>query len=591
DLAPALWPVPAAMLAEVLDRRPALSPVARAAVRHLVGQPGPVMVLRGVPGRDRLVEQAATLEAARASWEASGVGVGLDAGAGDVARWTALAGLREAEAGTPLGVIVVDRADRRTSAELLGLLRRAEKAHASVVLVEGGTLPARQEPRSAALDGLRRLAGHRGTDDLAPLPVMEVETLAHRSPPAAESGRIVATATTADAVGTILNRWAMVPAGRRPVMVALGPPEAEALNRFARNALVDAGEVGTAQVVIGGRSFAPGDRVLARRPGPAPSASLGTVESVTPTPPTVTVRWDGPAEHATRVDAWNAQRLVHGYAVTAGVAARLSGSVLLLGDPGQAPRLANREVTGIVIAPIGDRRRDPLDRLMRLAEIVSEATPAGPHRRLGAGRPATLEAETPATIGARRDRLEAELRAGLPPDTASERRRLDEDRAYAAAHPGRPGSPDARDLGRRAAQLSRSEAIRADWLQANAGRLLRWRELGRLIDEHTDLAAYAATLDPGSAAQLVTGHAPADPGLRPAWERAVRATAIHAARWSRDDNRGDRSPAESATLRRRDQAIDALDTARKRKLGQGVKLRTLGTRANAMGRDTAGLDR
>jgi conjugative relaxase-like TrwC/TraI family protein len=589
--------VPDILLTEVLDRRPGLSSATRTAVRHLVGQRGPVSVLPGVLGRDRLVEQAAVLEAARASWEASGIGVVVDATAKDISRWTALAGLRQPGPGVRVGVIVVDRADRRTSAELLDLLSRAERTNARVVLVEGGTLPARGTPRSAALEGLKGLSGHRETDSQVPLPVIELEGPARPSPTAHRSGRIVATATMADALDTIVDRWATFQGGRRPVMVALGPPEAEALNRLARNTLVAAGEVGTNQVVIGGRCFAPGDRVLARRPGPAPSASLGTVESVTSTPPAVSVRWNDQADRAGRVDAWRAQHLVHGYAVTAGVATRLSEPLLLLGDPNNTPRLAHRDVTGIVIAPTGERRRDPFDRLSRLAEIARVARPIRRDRPIRTGIENTREG-IPA-LAARRDRLEAELRAHLPPDLVRERRLLEEDLAYATTHPGSPGSPAARDLEQRAAQLARSEARLTDWLQASGERLTHWSELGRLIDEQSDVIAHAATLDPGSVAQLVAGPAPTDPVMLPGWQRAVQATAIHAARWPervgwpgtgtdlRPGPAAGRSPAELDSRRRRDQAIDALGRDRGRRSASDV----VATRASGMRRDEARLER
>ena len=561
--------VRAAIVDEMLDRRPGLSAGARQAVRHLVCQPVPVSVLCGTPGQDRLVEQAAVLDAARASWQASGVRVAVEAGPNDVARWTALAGLGAAEPRACPGVIVADRADRRTSAELLDLLTRAAREAAIVVLVEGGTLPARREPRSAALIGLgsrRGLDGSGGVEERSSPSTMDAQAR-----PAHQSGRIVATSTTADAVGTIVTRWAMLPEGRRPMMVALGPPEAEVLNRLARDALIAAGEVGAGRVVIGGRAFAPGDRVLARRPGPAPSASLGTVESVTQVPPTVTVRWDAEADRASRVDAWNAQRLVHAYATTAGVATRLPGPLLLLGDPSQAPGLAHREVTAIVIAPTRDRRRDPLDRLTRITEIAREASGSLPARRL------PLEAESLGTLAARRDRLEAELRAGLPPDPGNDRRRLDEDLAYyATTYPRRPR--DADDLELRAAELARSEAAFARWQQANTERLVLWSELSRLVDERSELVAHAAVADPGSTAQLVTGPVPPDPGLRPVWERAVHETAIHAARWQESgrelERAAGRSLAELASLRRRDQALRALQVTRDRRVERDVMLRT-----------------
>ena len=85
------------------------------------------------------------------AWRASGLQVAV-ATSGEPAeiRWRTLTGIAPHRPGPGPDVLIVDHADRRSTAELLGLLA-ALKPSGRAVLVEGGTSPRLSWPRS---DGL-----------------------------------------------------------------------------------------------------------------------------------------------------------------------------------------------------------------------------------------------------------------------------------------------------------------------------------------------------------------------------------------------------------------------------------------------------
>jgi hypothetical protein len=120
-------------------------------------------------------------------------------------------------------------------------------------------------------------------------------------------------------------------------MVALGPPEAEALNLAARSALGLPGVHG--ETAFGGRFYAPGELVMAlRRVGGTRSgvraATRGVVLAVTPG--SLDVQWRTPAGPITAsVGIEHARDLSYGYATTVPYAHKQDGrdALLMLGDP------------------------------------------------------------------------------------------------------------------------------------------------------------------------------------------------------------------------------------------------------------------
>ncbi|HTV10794.1 MAG TPA: MobF family relaxase [Acidimicrobiales bacterium] len=281
--------------------------------------------------------QAAAVDAARAAWQAAGVGVKvLSPTEVSAARWRALTSLQRAPSGEwarpGRRVLVVDVADRLGPADLGRLVTEAASSRTKLVLVPGGTYPTRAAPAARALEQLLEELGPQSSG-LGPAPSLVASTT---SPPAlngeAVPGVMVRGAATGrDALAHLAATWqasALRPDLRtdpvgRLCMVALGPPEAEALNLVARAAWLDGlnslpgPQVGR-QALLGERSYAVGDLVLAlHRVGPVPSAAMGVVAEVgSQTSPWVTVDWATPSPRRTTLGAAEAASLGYAYATT-----------------------------------------------------------------------------------------------------------------------------------------------------------------------------------------------------------------------------------------------------------------------------------
>ena len=140
----------------------------RAAWRQLLGSTASVQILSAPPGRTNLLAHAAVLELAVPAWWASGLRVAV-ATAGEPAeiRWRTLTGIPPHRPGSGPDVLIVDHADRRSTAQLLALLA-ALKPSGRAILLEGGTRPYLSRPRS---DGLTWLGERWGRIDPGPAPV------------------------------------------------------------------------------------------------------------------------------------------------------------------------------------------------------------------------------------------------------------------------------------------------------------------------------------------------------------------------------------------------------------------------------------
>jgi conjugative relaxase-like TrwC/TraI family protein len=577
-------PVTPTTVERTLAGHPALTDAQRGAVRQLLADPEPVCVLRSTPGESPLLAQAAVLDAARSAWEQSGHRVALEASAASARRWQALTGLRPGPAATGAGaggVRVIDAADRRTSAELTELLQEAARDRTRVVLVEGGTLPALRHPASAALASIgaqrtlspSRPGPHR--DSTPDLPLSRPGSVsAGRLPAGFATPRLVVSGSLTDAVDGLLDRWMAAPAGARPLLVGLGPAEIDGLNRAARSRLQAAALIGPDEVEINGRRFAPGDRVVARRSGPAPAGCCGTVEDWSRRPLGLTVRWAetaGPVR--SELSAWDVRHLAHGYAVGPGAAARMGGPALVLGDPARVGPMRGRDAVGFVVAPASARGLSSFDPLTRLAEQA----------RAGRDRAARVPVDPWRTTPGRTTRASPQegRRAGA--------HEVD-DRTQES--PGRPAGrwvdpePAGRSLAELAeqhhqlgAQLRDALPTGADdrslgaWVATNADPLCQWLDLEDAMARRADLVTHALATDATAPDRPLVGPEPETADVRQIWDRAVRAVAVHADRWPGATGPGV-EVAERLSAIRRDQALDVLDRARGRARSPGRDLDT-----------------
>ncbi len=283
-----------AAVASALDERPALGPLARAAVTALTRSGSGVELL----GRGPLLAQVGVLEAAQAAWEASGHRVAVvsrDARA--VQRWQALCGL-----GPPsppprhATVVIVDGADRLSAALLHSHLFDAARRRAKVVLVEGGTAwpgAAAERPFAQLREVLHAL------EPGSPAPAVPASVPVRGG----LDGGVTVAATPHDAIAAVVAQWAEARGGPAPtIMVALGPPEAEALNAEARRLLQREGVLHGPVLRCRGQHWQAGDEIRVLRPdarfGAARAGTVGTVTAVDPATATLTIRWPGSTEAA-----------------------------------------------------------------------------------------------------------------------------------------------------------------------------------------------------------------------------------------------------------------------------------------------------
>ena len=287
-----------------------------AVVEELTAGAGGIHVLGAPPGRSDLLAQAEVIDRCRAAWEAAGKRVAVAVSTADAAaRWGVLAGLSPHRPGERPDVLVVDRADRRTSLELIRLVAGSGS---TLIFVEGGTLPRLSNPASHGLTELADGIGRHSLPEHA-LWVPEGPDAAAR-PGCPPVGRSAAQA--------LLGEWAS--SERQSLLVGLGVEETRALNRAAvrlRSGRVPA---------PGGSDYVPGDRlvVLKGRPGLPRYGTFGTVVEIDGRigrlPEWVRIAWDNGDTTETR-DRRTLGGLGFGYAVGTHLANRSERPLMVLG--------------------------------------------------------------------------------------------------------------------------------------------------------------------------------------------------------------------------------------------------------------------
>jgi conjugative relaxase-like TrwC/TraI family protein len=324
-----------------------LSPTGRAAAVALLTNPARLHVLHAPPGTSTLLAQAAVLEVAATVWGAAGQRVSLATSNDQAgARWRTLTGLVPSRAVTGSDIVVVDHADRRSTAELLAVLADLDRRGAVAILVEGGSSVRLSWLRS---DGLARLGDRVGRLDPGPPPVW-ADGLDQWSgePPKADGATCP---TAALAASRLLVAWKELWSAKTDaVLVGLGQAEIDRLNQAAREVLVRRGEVSGPALSCGRRVFQPGDRVLAlRRLLPdLPGGTVLQVLAVDARRTELTVAWDG---HRAQVHRQNAAHLGYAYAVTPAYVGHTRGPLLMLGPPEALGRHRSRVAAAAMVAP------------------------------------------------------------------------------------------------------------------------------------------------------------------------------------------------------------------------------------------------
>lgn len=310
----------------------------------------PVVILSAAPGRSEFVAHTTLARECAPAWASSGLTVGVAArSAADAGRWTALTGIERAGGRVRPDVLIVDQADRMTSAELEVILDSARSA--KIVLVEGGTSLRLTRPRSRAFESLctsvpRLEPGVPRAWDCSAEPGSHP---AHRllEQWAAHLERPLAT--------PLATSSARPPASPPTILVGLGVPEAAGLAEAARRHLETRGLLTGPALQAQRRAFRAGDTVLTVRAVAqgVPAGTLGLVTRVDERAKSATIQW--PARETITERATFA-RIVHGYAATPRLAGRTDAHAFVLGDPSAAGIEHNR-----VLAWCSERRFNGLE--------------------------------------------------------------------------------------------------------------------------------------------------------------------------------------------------------------------------------------
>lgn len=301
----------------------------------------PVLRFTCPAGRSRLLAHAELIDIHGRNLERHGLRVAVNTpSAGSALRWAVLTSAETYRRGENFDALVVDQADRRSSAELLLIASEARRQRAQLILVEGGTLPRLASPASRGLEeSPSRTVDVPALEPWACAPDLEAGP-GGTSPAIEATGRRYAAA--------VLARWkGLSILGVDVAMVGLGFEETSALNAavLAERCGSHAHERGDSRQASPSPAWNQGDRVvmLSSRDRGVPFGTRGTVVAAGSCVADLTVRWDGR-------DGSNAQapsskdRIGHAYAVTPAVAARITAGLVVLGPPGVLAGLRGRVI-------------------------------------------------------------------------------------------------------------------------------------------------------------------------------------------------------------------------------------------------------
>jgi hypothetical protein len=333
------------------------------AVSRLLSGIESVQILLAPPGRTNLLAHADVLAACAEAWAAAGRDVAVVTSTPQVElRWGALTGIAPYRAATGASVIIVDHADRRTTADLLAILAGINRTE-TAILVEGGAAPRLTWMRS---DGFAWLGDRLGRVDPGPPPAWTADAgegkqhlLSARREPALCRG-------AAQAAGLLLRRWVDELDGPvRPTLVGLGYAETDGLNQAARHLLAGRGALAGPELRCRGKVFQAGDEVIALRrlSGELPQGTRLEVLEVKVRESALTVRRPG---FTTTLDLRASSHLGYSYAVTPALAVRAAGPLLVLGPLSALGPCQGRVLGAAMAAPIRaaglERIRPPLFR-------------------------------------------------------------------------------------------------------------------------------------------------------------------------------------------------------------------------------------
>ncbi|MDQ2754858.1 MAG: relaxase domain-containing protein, partial [Actinomycetota bacterium] len=487
---------PTVVTTAITDRGGDCSTVVDAA-RQLVSGGDGVSLVGGAAGEDRWWAQAQAVDVARTAWQMAGYRVAvLTDSAAAALRWQALTGtaavasLRAiADEQRPPEVLVVDRADRRTTAELTEVVRWAAEHAAKTVCVLGGTQVPRREPLSRGLADLRHQLGALEIGPPGPL-VMG-------TPPAVHRGSRSATLSGPDAARVLLDRWDQARSGgEAPWLIGAGPAEVDVLNDAARRRLVTDGTIAGPAVAAGGRTYQPGDRVLAIRQIAVPAGTVGLVRATDPDAGTLSVDW---GQRQVTLDRHDARRISHGYATTPAMLHLVEGPLLVLGDPRQLGRESRRVAHAAFVIPASAA---PSMEQGRLQELARQATLSADR----AVEPLPIERSL-VDLTAERAALFDDLNRGLPEDPRPHLRRAEDTRDWLASPWSTPGPDATAWWQRQGTTAARAVDKEEQWVTDNADALRRWDLLGRALEARRNALGQLLASEPATGREVVPSRA------------------------------------------------------------------------------------
>ncbi len=229
-------------------------------------------------------------------------------------------------------VVVLDEVGMTDDPDLMGLLAHVESAGAKIVLVgdhrqlgavgPGGALEAlvnRNRDQVQVLHENLRQADPAETRALAALRAGDVEEAVswYRG-----RERIVAAPSRDEAMDRAVDAWAAdVAEGKETALLAWRRANVEELNRRARDHLAEAGVLAGPELVApGGRAYKAGDQVVTLAPGAdgaLVTSERAVVLAVDPERERLVLRTQEERRVALAGEELSAERLAHGYAVTA----------------------------------------------------------------------------------------------------------------------------------------------------------------------------------------------------------------------------------------------------------------------------------